>query len=129
MYSYPVNRRAVVIPGEEKPPSTPTACLAKKKGINFMPFYSPSSDDTTPKFFLDELELFERRYKEGYDLTGDDMYNLWVRLHKPQTQQSLRVQLFSTPAIDVPLSSSLSPNYFSHDSEEYTPLQSVTPPH
>ena len=129
---YPVNRRAVVIPGEEKPPSTPTACLAKKKGINFMPFYSPSSDDTTPKFSLDELELFERRYREGYDLTGDDRYNLWVRLHKPQPQkpqlqQSLRVQLFSTPAIDEPLSSSLSP-ITSPNSEEYTPLQSVTPP-
>ena len=43
--AYPVNRYAIVLPGERpQPAGTPTSCLAKKKGIHYMPFYSPSCE-------------------------------------------------------------------------------------
>ena len=42
---YPLNRRAIVVPGEHpaKTTSTPTADRARKRGINYLPFYFPVS--------------------------------------------------------------------------------------
>ena len=41
---FPVNRYAISLPGERPRPSgTPIAVLTEKQGINFMPFYSPTS--------------------------------------------------------------------------------------
>ena len=41
---YPFNRHAIVLTGENnlKKFGTPTAVLAKKKGIAYMPFFSPA---------------------------------------------------------------------------------------
>lgn len=85
---YLVNRRAIVLPGEQKPSSTPTACLAKKKGIYFLPFYSPSSADDTPRFSKDELQLFEERFREGYDLTCDERYREKETREREESQRS-----------------------------------------
>jgi len=79
---FPPNRKAIPIPGIQevnKCKSTPTAKIAKSNGINYLPFYtpaksslpqhSPSSSDEPPTFTADELQRFERNFKEGYDIT------------------------------------------------------------
>ena len=67
---FPVNRYAISLPGERPRPSgTPTAVLAEKKGINFMPFYSPTCRKA--EFSCEEQELFRHRFEDGYDLTHD----------------------------------------------------------
>ncbi len=47
---YPLNRRAITIPGEHhaRSTSTPTAVIARKQGINYLPFYSPISRHRVP---------------------------------------------------------------------------------
>jgi len=35
------------------------------------------------EFTVKELELFERRYENGYDLTHDMQYNLWLPVFHP----------------------------------------------
>ena len=44
---FPINRRAVTLPGEVTVSNTPTAVIAKKKGILYMPFYSASPDSVS----------------------------------------------------------------------------------
>ena len=67
---FPVNRNAIVLPGEQTQYSrTPIAVLAEKKGINFMPFFSPAT--SRPQFSGEELEFFEHCFEEGYDLSQD----------------------------------------------------------
>lgn len=79
---FPVNRNAIVLPGEQpRPFGTPTAVLAERKGINFMPFYSPARSRS--QFSEEELECFQRRFEEGYDLTHDDRYNKWLSVKHP----------------------------------------------
>ena len=132
---FPINRRAVVLPGEVlNSSSTPTAVVAKKRGILYMPFYpaspaesgsvspnQPSSDqtvdepdsdhldsvdqsvdepdsDSTDQFTSAERECYERRYEEGYDLTQDDRYNQWLRVHYAD---NVRVQLFKDPNLST----------------------------
>lgn len=89
---YPVNRHAIVLPGERPHDhGTPTAALAKKRGIHYMPFFSPSA-----QFTQEEIELYKHRYEEGFDLTHDSRYNQWVKLNHP-VSESLhpRTQLFA----------------------------------
>ncbi len=102
---YPVNKRAVTLPGEVSVSNTPTAVVAKKKGILYMPFYSASPDsvcqstlsgsedsDSPPVLFTaKERECFQQRYEEGYDLTHDERYNEWLKQHDAK---SVRVRLF-----------------------------------
>ena len=35
------------------------------------------------EFSVDELACFERRYENGYDLTHDERYNLWLAMKYP----------------------------------------------
>ena len=132
--AFPVNRHAIVLPGERSA-STPTARLAKKKGINYMPFYSPSyechqkSQECT-KFTEEEEKTFKTRYEEGYDLDTDTRYNLWLEINHP----SSCVQLFASPETSyasntqssIPLSPSASPQPHLLAPIESTPLQSTS---
>lgn len=107
---FPPNRRAIPIPGygeSAKASLTPTAQVAKAKGIRYLPLYTPSKSDNSPPFhtpsrsdksskndlsFTDkELQLFSRRFDEGYDMTTDERYNEWMRVYHFQnpTQSSL----------------------------------------
>ena len=115
---FPVNRYAILLPGE--PPrlsSTPTAKLAERRGINFMPFYSPACSTRKPEFSREELELFEYRFGENYDVTDDERYNEWLKAYHPEhyADKDLRVPLFqdsstsssttaSSPVPSIPLS-------------------------
>ena len=78
---FPVNREAVL-----PPTSLPSPKLLhlKKNGVSFIPLYSPlpkrkscSVTDFTPE----EMALFEKRYNEGYDLTSESRYNLWLEMY------------------------------------------------
>ena len=65
-----LNRCAISLPRERPTLSgTPTAVLAEKQGINFMPFYSPTFKKA--EFSCEELELFQHHFEEGYHLTHD----------------------------------------------------------
>ena len=101
---FPINRRVVTVS------NTPTAVIAKKKGILYMPFYSASPDsvsqhtvgegvrqsdsDQPAVFTAEEQDRFKRRYEEGYDLTHDEQYNEWL---KTRASESIRVRMFTTP--------------------------------
>ena len=80
---FQLNRYAIILPGEQPRYSgTPTAILAKKKGISFMPFYSPTHD-VGQLFTSEEQECFQHCYEEGYDL-HDERYDLWLKIHHPE---------------------------------------------
>ena len=64
---YPFNRHAIHIPGIEKNVATPTAKLAHKEGIRYLPFYSPHPSRQSVHF-SQEHRLFEQRYEEDYNI-------------------------------------------------------------
>ena len=73
----------------DKPIVTPTEKLAKRKGIKYIPFYtSPCLErenrSRSPEvdFSEKEMNLFTKRYEEGYDLC-DERYNLWLQKYYP----------------------------------------------
>ena len=113
---YPLNRRAIRLPGDSQPsPSVPSSA---SKHIAYLPMYTPGrmericsqggdnsdsldnesehSSPTDPhtcifsESYMDEVQLsnepfteeeinkFERRFEEGYDLRNDPRYNLWL---------------------------------------------------
>ena len=41
------------------------------------------------EFTAEELKLFERRFENGYDLTTDKRYNLWLKNNHPEEGQSI----------------------------------------
>ena len=107
--AYPVNRYTIVLPGERaQPAGTSTSCLAKKKGIKYMPFYSPSCEqkksEETIRFTEEEDKKYQSRYEEGYDLDIDARYNLWLKLFHPSSE-SPSLKLFTSD--DTPSHSSL----------------------
>ena len=87
---YPLNRHAIVLPGENglRKSGTPTVAMAKRKGISYMPFFSSTHDiseqDDCEVFAEEELQLFQRRYEEGFDICDDERYNHWLRVHHPE---------------------------------------------
>ena len=95
---FPLNRKAIPIPGDtEMLRCTSTANIAEENGIEYLPFHTPrkkiehSSDSREsltdfPSFTHAELELFERRFEEGYDVQTDSRYNLWLEVHHPVSQ-------------------------------------------
>ena len=98
---FPLNRYTIILPGEQpKYSGMPTAILAKKKGISFMPFYSPTHD-VGQLFTSEEQECFQRRYEERYDL-HDNRYDLWLKAHHPEVEGSLRVRLFTNSPATFP---------------------------
>ena len=81
---YPVNRNALKLPED------PRENLAVTTGLAFIPLYSPKPkpreiqrvDSLT--FSLDELQRFDIRYENGYDLLHDDRYNCWLEIYHPE---------------------------------------------
>jgi len=75
---FPPNRRAIPIPGYSqttKDVATPTAKVAQRQGIQYLPFYSPPCSkevSQVPSFTAAETERFQVRFEEGYDLTHDE---------------------------------------------------------
>ena len=39
-------------------------------------------------FFVTEHNLFAKRFANGYDLKGDERYNLWVSVYYPEENSS-----------------------------------------
>jgi hypothetical protein len=82
---HPFNRNSIRVVD-----NTPDShSLAERTGLAFIPLYSPAA---RPKqsltghsvhkpisFSNDEVVRFTRRYEEGYDLTNDERYNLWLQ--------------------------------------------------
>ena len=128
---YPFNRQALNIPGVAKEVVTPTAKLAQREGIRYMPFFSPrpnrqahSSEQFTqqPVFSVEECHLFKRRLEEGYDIP-DSRYRLWLQLQSghgalnyspptsPSTLESDDISFLhqSPPTSESPIGSSSAP--------------------
>ena len=96
---YPVNRNALS-PIKEKADS-----LTKETGLSFIPLYSPSSrrplspalsyhdlsdiaesvnhDPDDDSFTVEETTLFQTRYENGYDISGDERYEQWLSKYHP----------------------------------------------
>ena len=93
---YPTDRYRIL---PKSPPKTPTIC--ERTGLKFIPLFTPvrqsmqsskytlsykesvsESEDLSlnQPFTYEEEVLFARRKEEGYDLTTDERYNLWLSL-------------------------------------------------
>ena len=136
---YPVNRDAIHIPGEPSKASavTPMTAIAKNSGIQFLPLYSPAPSKkkvsaAATEFAPDELQCFERRFEEGYDLTIDEKYNNWLERYHPE--HAVKKQLFSdalssttspqpTDTLDPPL-----PSDPSSCTDDHSDQTQVAPP-
>ena len=80
---YPVNRRAV-----EKQKELSKLSLPEATGLAYIPLYSPTKVLSVEprqhtKFSVEELDRFECRYENGYDLKTDERYNNWLRMYHP----------------------------------------------
>ena len=95
---YPFNRYAIIpAPSPASKFDPKSLCTGTK--IKFLPLYSPSYKShpsgnvqlASPQlvaapisFSEEEISLFSRRYEEGYDLTHDQRYNLWLKQYHPK---------------------------------------------
>lgn len=108
-------------------PVTPTAKVAKTKGIDYLPLFaqpgSPHSGslELTPPiepFTDEEMEKFRHRYEEGYDLDIDDRYNEWLGMYHGKPAQSTLASLgHSFVGLDL-----------SQDQDDSTGICTSTPP-
>ena len=91
---FPVNRDAIEIPGvKQRSKATPLAAVAKKNGINYLPLFSPAprkprARSSTSLEFTDEMDLFQRRYEEEYDISGNLRYEAWLEMCHPDVSVS-----------------------------------------
>ena len=81
---FPFNRDAVAVPKQKM------ESLPEESGLSFIPLYSPAPSRKKavvkkPRFTEEEEQLFERRYKEGYDITDDPRYNMWLECYYPDS--------------------------------------------
>jgi len=99
----------IPIPGYSqttKDVATPTAKVAQRQGIQYLPFYSPAAHllphsspscskevSQVPSFTAAETARFQVRFEEGYDLTHDERYNLWLQAHDPNSGPGVRKEL------------------------------------
>ena len=89
-----MDRYALLLPEESR------ESLATSSGLAFIPF-SPAKPrlrgvtqrDDVLMFSQKELQLYETRYVNGYDLPGDERYNSW--LIPPQEADSLHDTTFT----------------------------------
>lgn len=115
---FPLNHNAIHIPGQESECDTP---IQAGKSITYLPLYSPApppkysslaslstdaEEDSSETFSPGELKKFKRRFEEGFDVTGDDHYNKWLKIHHP-----------------VSISNSLSPPEFDLSSSDHESLE------
>ena len=66
--------------------------LTERTGLAFIPLYSPACNSSAPScktitkptvtFTSKEIAHFIRRYEEGYDITTDERYNLWLKKYE-----------------------------------------------
>ena len=82
-----------------------------------MPFYSPTHA-TRQLFTSVEQECFQSRYEEGYDLTDNERYNLWIKAYYPE---GLQVQLFTDSPARLPPSTSIPPSLSPSNPPLYSP--------
>lgn len=87
---YPPNRYAVHVPEDDmKSP------VATSDAIEFLPMFTPSqrrsanvslegTQSISPVFTADQLKKFQKRFKEGYNLTADPVYNMWLKKYHPE---------------------------------------------
>ena len=87
---FPVNHDAIEIPGvKQRSKATPLAAVAKKNGINYLPLFSPAArkprvrSSMSLEFTDEEMDFFQRRYKEEYDIPGDLRYEAWLEMYHP----------------------------------------------
>lgn len=118
---YPVNRNAFCLPILE------CESLIKQSGLSFIPLYSPASKrkpsvekSSAEKLNVEELteeeiSLFETRYTNGYDLTNDARYNVWLIKHHPESAVWMQPLKCSSTAVSkflhVPSPPSRIPTY------------------
>ena len=76
---FPVNRTAIQLPI--------TSSVSTSKKVSFIPIYTPSKRRTASvsdsDFPESDLELFEKCYNEGFDLSKDIKYKKWLRIYHP----------------------------------------------
>ena len=80
---YPLNRNVLSL-------DTSVAKLSQETGL-FLPMHSPmcqSKKRVAFDFTDEEISLFERRFENGYDLTGDKRYNLWLSRYHPESSRN-----------------------------------------
>ena len=120
---FPVDRERVV---SSVPPVSPAATSKLEKlGV---PLYSPYPKRKTPAdFSQEELAKFEKRFEEGYDLTTDERYNLWLKINHPS---ALSVNdAISSPRTCSPTSMDSTPslNFSTDDSSSDTSCVNTLP--
>jgi len=126
---YPTDRKAILLPGAFKS-SRPT--LGERSGLKYIPLYDPSHSVSSPgkevHFSDAELQRFEVRFENGYDLAHDNRYNLWLKNYS-QLAFNISPDSPEIPSPTPPFSPS-SEHDFPTDSEPssssddgYTPLQ------
>lgn len=80
----PINRKVVEKPKERSKPS-----LMEATGLAYIPLYSPAKVSSCvgtqrhTEFSPKELEKFQCRYENSYDLNTDKRYNSWLRMYHP----------------------------------------------
>ena len=90
---YPFNHHAVNIEAMDSTLTQGLTSLTEKTGLAFIPFYTPmrksksahairsdvsTNDDVQDLEFTEEQAQYIRRLQEGYDITSDARYNLWL---------------------------------------------------
>jgi hypothetical protein len=99
---YPLNRNVLSL-------DTSVAKLSQETDL-FLPMHSPmcqSKKRVVSDFTDEEISLFERRFENGYDLTGDKRYNLWLSRYHPES--SLQHLSYNSIAVSSFLSYSSPP--------------------
>ena len=83
---HPLNRNAL------SPPTSVCEKLGEETGLLFLPMHSPISRphrkpvaNDSEVFTEEETSLFEKRFENGYDLTHDTRYNLWLCQYHPES--------------------------------------------
>ena len=81
---YPLNRSAFCVPDNSEN-------LPKETGLVFIPLYSPAGKRTKEvsqdDFTMEEIELFQTRYENGYDISTDSRYNDWLAKYHPESER------------------------------------------
>ena len=77
---YPLNRDAILLPGE------PKKSLSEKTGLSFIPLYTPSKwcKPRCQTFSYEELERFEYHYENGIDPVDQSRYTEWLTRYHPE---------------------------------------------
>jgi len=127
---FPVNRQALEIlqEKEKSPAKLSMAAIAKSNGINFLPLYSPKkslvSKGVVVEFTSEEMKLFQRRFNEGYDVSGDTRYIQWLQSYHPECNQQGNVNhIYNITEFTNPVSKDCDENTQSSSSGKESTVQ------